>query len=131
MQRRDGRLTKQDAARGKEKRGDDRRRSWRELGQNFLKDRRIARWIVAESGVGRDDLVVEVGAGGGMLTRQLARTAGRVEAVEYDPFWVVRLRERFSACGNVLVVRADARELQLPEEPFVVVANIPFQSTTS
>ena len=124
-----GRRSEQNA---RHKTGNDRRRSSRrELGQNFLRDERTARRIVAESGVGRDDLVVEIGAGGGMLTRQLARTAGRVEAVEYDPFWVVRLRERFSACGNVLVVRADARELQLPEEPFVVVANIPFQSTTS
>jgi 23S rRNA (adenine-N6)-dimethyltransferase len=45
--------------------------------------------------VGRDNLVVELGAGGGMLTRQLARVAGRVVAVEYDPYWALRLRERF------------------------------------
>jgi 23S rRNA (adenine-N6)-dimethyltransferase len=131
MQRRDGRLTKQDAGRGKEKRGDDRRRSRRELGQNFLKDRRIARWIVAESGVGRDDLVVELGAGGGMLTRQLARVAGRVVAVEYDPYWALRLRQRFSDDGNVLVVHEDALRVQLPEQPFTVVANVPFCTTTS
>lgn len=131
MQRRDGRLTKQDAGRGKEKRGDDQRRSRRELGQNFLKVRRIARWIVAESGVGRDDLVVELGAGGGMLTRQLARVAGRVLAVEYDPYWALRLRQRFSDDGNVLVVHEDALRVQLPEEPFTVVANVPFCTTTS
>jgi hypothetical protein len=40
------------------------RRRRRELGQNFLKNRRIARQIVAESGVEKDDLVVELGAGG-------------------------------------------------------------------
>jgi 23S rRNA (adenine-N6)-dimethyltransferase len=108
-----------------------RRRSRREPGQNFLNDERTASRIVGASGVGRNDLVVEIGAGGGMLTRQLARTAERVVAVEYDPFWVGRLRERFSACGNVLVVQADGRKLELPEEPFVVVANIPFHSTTS
>src|SRR5918998_1585368 len=122
MQRRDGRLTKQDAGRGKEKRGDDRRRSRRELGQNFLKDRRIARWIVAEAGVGKDYLVVELGAGGGMLTRQLARVAGRVVAVEYDPYWVLRLRERFSDDDNVVVVHEDALKVALPEVPFTVVA---------
>ena len=114
-----------------EKWSDDRRRSRRELGQNFLKDRRIARRIVAESGVGKDDFVVELGAGGGMLTRQLARVAGRVVAVEYDPYWALRLREQFSCEANVLVVHEDALEMELPREPFTVVANVPFCATTS
>jgi 23S rRNA (adenine-N6)-dimethyltransferase len=110
---------------------DDRRKSRRTLSQNFLKDRRTARRIVAESGVGRDDLVVELGAGGGMLTRQLARVAGRVVAVEYDPYWALRLRDRFSDDGNVHVVHGDALKVELPEEPFTVVANVPFCITTS
>jgi 23S rRNA (adenine-N6)-dimethyltransferase len=131
MQRRDGRLAKHDADHGREKWSDDRRRNRRELGQNFLRDSRIARWITAESGVGRDDLVVELGAGGGMLTRQLARVAGLVMAVEYDPYWALRLRERFSDDGNVLVVHEDALKVELPEEPFTVVANVPFCATTS
>jgi 23S rRNA (adenine-N6)-dimethyltransferase len=131
MQRRGGRPTKPDTGRGKEKWSDDRRSSRRELGQNFLKDRRIARRIVAESGVGKDDFVVELGAGGGMLTRQLARVAGRVVAVEYDPYWALRLREQFSCEANVLVVHEDALEMELPREPFTVVANVPFCATTS
>jgi 23S rRNA (adenine-N6)-dimethyltransferase len=131
MQRRGGRHTKPDTGRGKEKWSDARRRSRRELGQNFLKDRRIARRIVAESGVGKDDFVVELGAGGGMLTRQLARVAGRVVAVGYDPYWVLRLREQFSDEANVLVVHEDALEIELPREPFTVVANVPFCATTS
>ena len=81
--------------------------------------------------MGKDYLVVELGAGGGMLTRQLARVAGRVVAVEYDPYWALRLRQRFSDDGNVLVVYEDALRVQLPEEPFTVVANVPFCTTTS
>src|ERR671911_678418 len=131
MQRSDRPHTEPEAARGKKKWDGDRRRRRRELGQNFLKDRRIARRIVAESGVGGDDLVVELGAGGGMLTRQLARVAGRVVAVEYDPYWVLRLRERFSDDDNVVVVHEDALKVALPEVPFTVVANIPFCTTTS
>jgi 23S rRNA (adenine-N6)-dimethyltransferase len=107
------------------------RKNRRELGQNFLKDKRVARRIVAESGVGKGDLVVELGAGGGMLTRQLARVAREVVAVEYDPYWVLHLRERFSDDDNVRVVEGDALTVRLPEEPFVVVANIPFNTTTS
>ncbi len=131
MQRRDGRHTKPDTGRGKGKWSDDRRKSRCELGQTFLKDRRIAHRIVAKSGVGKDDLVVELGAGGGMLTRQLARVARRVVVVEYDPYWALRLRERFSDDGNVLVVHENALKVELPEEPFTVVANVPFCTTTS
>ncbi|HET7270219.1 MAG TPA: 23S ribosomal RNA methyltransferase Erm [Rubrobacter sp.] len=107
-----------------------RRRSRRELGQNFLRESRIARQIVAESGAGRNDLVVELGAGGGMLTRQLARVSGQVVAVEYDPYWAMHLEERFSDEDNVLVIRGDALQVRLPEEPFMVVANVPFHATT-
>src|SRR3712207_9503932 len=71
------RAAKRDAHPGREKWSNRRRKSRRELGQNFLKDKRVAKWIVAESGVGKGDLVVELGAGGGMLTRQLARAARR------------------------------------------------------
>jgi 23S rRNA (adenine-N6)-dimethyltransferase len=131
MRRRDGRYEKHDAKYPREEWNGDRRRIRRELGQNFLEDRRTARRIVAESGVGRKDLVVELGAGGGMLTRQLARVAGRVVAVEYDPYWFLRLREIFSDDGNVLVVHADALRVAFPREPFTVVANVPFCATTS
>src|SRR3712207_7704316 len=61
------------------------------------KDKRVARRIVAESGVAKDDLVVEFGAGGGMLTRQLASVAREVVAVEYDPFWAMHRSEEHTS----------------------------------
>jgi 23S rRNA (adenine-N6)-dimethyltransferase len=129
MSRRDARSAKRDAHRRKW--SDKERVNRRELGQNFLKEKRFARRIVAECGVGKGDLVVELGAGGGMLTRQLARVAREVVAVECDPYWAMHLRERFSDDDNVRVVRGDALTVGLPKEPFVVVANIPFNATTS
>jgi 23S rRNA (adenine-N6)-dimethyltransferase len=81
--------------------------------------------------VGKDDLVVELGTGGGMLTRQLARVAGRVVAVEFDPYWALRLRERFFDDGNIFVIHDDALKVELPDEPFTVVANFPFCTTTA
>jgi 23S rRNA (adenine-N6)-dimethyltransferase len=127
MARREGRRAEHGADRGRW--SNKRRRNRRELDQNFLKEKRIASRIVAESGIGKDDLVVELGAGGGMITRELARVAGRVVAVECDPYWVLRLRERLS--DNVRVIQEDVLKVRLPEEPFTVVANVPFQSTTS
>ena len=130
MSRRDQRRAKRDAVRGRGGWSEEQRKRRRELGQNFLRDKRVARRIVAESGVGKDDLVVEFGSGGGMLTRQLAKASGMVVAVEYDPCWAARLRERFSDDGNIRVVQGDALTVRLPEKPFVVVANIPFNITT-
>lgn len=130
MPKRGKRAAKRKAHPGRDKWSDRREKSRRQLGQNFLKDKRVAKRIVAESGVGKDKLVVELGAGGGMLTRQLARASRRVVAVEYDPYWAAHLRERFSGDDNVWVVQGDALTVKLPKEPFVVVANLPFNITT-
>ena len=131
LSRRGERSAKRDAYPGRKKWSDKERKSRRELDQNFLKDKRFAKRIVTESGVGKGDLVVELGAGGGMLTRQLAKVAREVVAVEHDPCWATRLEERFLGDGNVRVVQGDALGARLPDEPFVVVANIPFNITTS
>jgi 23S rRNA (adenine-N6)-dimethyltransferase len=76
--------------------------------------------------VGPDGLVVELGAGTGRLTAELARAARRVVAVELDPHLAERLHGRWP---NVEVVEADAREVQFPPETFRVVANLPFHGT--
>lgn len=70
--------------------------------------------------------MLDLGAGSGRLTAELARVARRVIAVELDPRWAARLRGRW---GNVDVVEADATQLPLPHEPFRVVANLPFART--
>lgn len=98
--------------------------------QNFLRHERSAREIVERSGVGSKDLVVEFGAGAGTLTHPLSRKAGRVLAVEYDPRWAEHLQKRFARDENVLIVCGDALETRLPQEPYRVVANLPFHITT-
>ncbi len=47
-------------------------------GQNFLKSRKLAAALVADSGIDRDDEVYEIGSGKGIITRELARRAGKV-----------------------------------------------------
>jgi 23S rRNA (adenine-N6)-dimethyltransferase len=72
--------------------------------------------------------VLDLGAGSGRLTAELARVAARVVAVELDPHWAGRLRRRWE---NVEVVLGDAASLALPREPFRVVANLPFARTNA
>jgi 23S rRNA (adenine-N6)-dimethyltransferase len=70
--------------------------------------------------------VLDLGAGSGRLTCALAAAARRVIAVELDPRLARGLRGRWD---NVEVVEGDATALRLPDEPFRVVANIPFDRT--
>ena len=109
---------------------DERRRSF---GQNFLADPALVRWFVDSLGLQPGELVVEVGAGTGALTRPIAATGVRVWAVEPDPVWAARLRDRLHAVGSgegVRVIETDVRRLALPHEPYRVVANPPFGITT-
>jgi 23S rRNA (adenine-N6)-dimethyltransferase len=98
--------------------------------QNFLIDRRAIGALVAGSGVQPGDLVVDIGAGNGLITQALARRGARVLAIERDPGLAGRLRDRFGPGSGVTVVAGDVLTAQLPREPFAVVANIPFSITT-
>jgi hypothetical protein len=74
-----------------------------ELGQRFLAGGRLAAELVEQAGVGAGDLVVEIGAGTGVLTEALARRAGRVVAVEVDPRLAARVQARLDALRRGLV----------------------------
>jgi 23S rRNA (adenine-N6)-dimethyltransferase len=80
--------------------------------------------VVAAAGVRPGELVLDLGAGTGALTRPLAATGARVVAVELHPRRAARLR-RLEADG-VRVVEDDVLEFPLPRRPFRVVANPPY-----
>jgi 23S rRNA (adenine-N6)-dimethyltransferase len=108
-----------------ERRAQTARRSRRARSQHFLRSRYAAE-LVRDAGLAELDLVVDLGAGTGRLTAELARSARHVVAVELDPHLAAQLRGRWA---NVSVLEADAREVELPREPFRVVANLPFDGT--
>jgi 23S rRNA (adenine-N6)-dimethyltransferase len=72
------------------------------------------------------DLVLDIGAGKGALTKHLVEAGARVIAIELHPGRAEFLRHRF-ADADVKVVQADAgTSLLLPHRPFRVVANPPY-----
>lgn len=108
-------------------------RPTKQRGQNFVIDANTVRRIVRVSGVGPDDVVVEVGPGLGSLTLALLETGARVVAVEVDPVLAGALPETVALHAPALadrleVVLADAlavRELPGPP-PTALVANLPY-----
>jgi 16S rRNA (adenine1518-N6/adenine1519-N6)-dimethyltransferase len=103
----------------------------KKLGQNFVVDANTVRKIVQVAEVTTADRVVEVGPGLGSLTLAILETGAAVTAVEIDH----RLAERLPATatahgvadGALTVVDADAlRVTELPGEPTVLVANLPY-----
>lgn len=109
-------------------------RAARSLGQRFLVDRSALAAIVDAAELSGDDDVLEVGPGPGVLTRELARRARSVTAVEIDQRMVAVLADTLGDLANVRVVRADALTVDLfalgERPPTRIVANLPYQITS-
>ncbi|GAB2644351.1 16S rRNA (adenine(1518)-N(6)/adenine(1519)-N(6))-dimethyltransferase RsmA [Nocardia goodfellowii] len=109
-------------------------RPTKQLGQNFVHDANTVRRIVSAAGVGRDDVVLEVGPGLGSLTLALLDVVDSVVAVEIDPVLAehlpVTVADRAPALADRLrVVQADAMRVtaaELPALPTALVANLPY-----
>jgi len=107
-------------------------RPTKQRGQNFVTDANTVRRIVAASGVGPDDVVLEIGPGLGSLTLGLLEAAGLVIAVEIDELLAGELPATVASrmphrAEALTVVTGDAlRVTALPAEPTVVVANLPY-----
>jgi 23S rRNA (adenine-N6)-dimethyltransferase len=97
------------------------RRAW---GWHPLTDPWAAR-IVADAGIRPGQLVVDIGAGDGALTRHLVAAGASVLAVELHPGRAEQLRTRFAA-EDVTVVAVDVAAFRWPRRPFRVVASPPF-----
>ncbi|BCJ52588.1 23S rRNA (adenine(2058)-N(6))-methyltransferase Erm(O) [Actinoplanes sp. NBRC 14428] len=102
-------------------------RARRAFGQNLLADPAAVRRLAAAAEIDPGDLVHEVGAGRGHLTRELARRAGRVVAYEVDPAMAAAVPRR----PGITVRTGDFLRSAPPDEPFRVVGNIPYALTSA
>lgn len=96
------------------------------LGQNFLKDRSVLAKIIKAADLSQDDYVIEVGPGKGILTHELLANAGKVTAIELDD----RLIPELSTIDGLDLVHGNALDFIPPNEPYKVVANIPYYITS-
>ncbi len=97
-------------------------RANRHLGQNFLVDHNILDFICRPANLSPEDVVLEVGAGTGLLTEHLARTGAQVLAVEIDRKLFEIASEYTGAAPNVLILCADIHGPRRRVHPEVLAA---------
>jgi 16S rRNA (adenine1518-N6/adenine1519-N6)-dimethyltransferase len=105
----------------------------RALGQNFLIDNNVLETVERLAPLAAEDVVVEVGAGLGVLTAWLAEHVGLVHAIELDRRLQPALEETLRDVGNVRLLFADALDVDLAAlepAPSAMVANLPYGVAT-
>ena len=107
----------------------------KQLGQNFIFDTNLLRFIVESADVNKDDKVIEIGAGAGTLTNQIALQAKEVFSFEIDKTLQDRLLKLSNEHNNLKFVFEDFMKVDLTkyidkDEKIKVVANIPYYITT-
>ncbi|MGM9522155.1 MAG: 16S rRNA (adenine(1518)-N(6)/adenine(1519)-N(6))-dimethyltransferase RsmA [Oscillospiraceae bacterium] len=108
------------------------------LGQNFLVASWVPERIVLESGINRNNGVLEIGPGVGCLTEKLSLSAGKVVSVELDERLLPVLGETVGHLENVEIVNGDIMKTDIPAlvyERFssltpAVCANLPYNITS-
>lgn len=109
------------------------------LGQHFLQCQWVVDAIIRAGEITKQDTVLEIGSGTGVLTRALARYASRVLAIEKDEKLAAALRKSLEKEGiaNVEIIEGDILKVfpdlvlsyQLPATNYKLVANIPYYLT--
>jgi 23S rRNA (adenine-N6)-dimethyltransferase len=94
--------------------------------QNFLHNRKLVSKLVRSSSIGKNDLVLEIGPGKGIITEALLLQAQHVLAVEIDSHWYSYLHDRLGLVRDLTLFREDILNFKLPVLPYKVFANIPF-----
>ena len=101
----------------------------RRYGQNHLVDKNILQAIVDQADAGADDVVLEVGAAGGLLTRPLLERARLVHTFEIDRRWLPRLEELAASDPRLVLHAGDAMKADLTTldpPPTALIANLAY-----
>lgn len=95
------------------------------LGQNFMTDEGMLHVMASYASLGKDDTVLEIGAGFGALARVLSPLCRKVVAVETDCRLVEALKVETTNLDNITLIEGDVLKVTIP--PFnKVVSNPPF-----
>jgi 16S rRNA A1518/A1519 N6-dimethyltransferase RsmA/KsgA/DIM1 with predicted DNA glycosylase/AP lyase activity len=97
------------------------------LSQNFLKDYKLVRRLINKSNITKKDLVIEIGPGQGIITKELAKQSQKVLAIEKDPVLVKKLKRNLKELKNVEILKGNALKFNYSQfRNYKIFSNIPF-----
>lgn len=95
------------------------------LHQHWCVDDNLIKDLIKEANLSKEDIVLEIGAGKGALTKELAKHCKKIIAVEID----IRLKKSLTAPENVELIFADALKIIDKRNDFnKIVSNLPYQA---
>ena len=97
------------------------------LGQNFLIDINVANREIDYAQLNKNDVVLEIGPGRGVLTKLIAKKVKKVIAIEIDKELAERLKNEIPS--NILIINDDVLKIDFKKLPTFnkIVSNLPFQ----
>jgi len=108
-------------------------RPQKRFAQHWLKSEKALQEIITAAQLTPEDVVLEIGPGTGILTKELLKTVKKVSAIELDQNLIKHLQEKFRQSENLLLIQGDFLKLNLEAmiaaKPNKVVANIPYNIT--
>ena len=111
------------------------------LGQNFLIDDCVIEKIIESSNIEKEDLIIEIGPGLGVLTERLLKKSNNVVVIELDKKMIEILQKRFCLNRNLEIINNDILKVDLEKliknkkeqtniNKVKIVANLPYYIST-
>lgn len=102
-----------------------------QLSQHFFRSPKLALFLIGHSNIKKRDIVLDIGAGSGVITSALAKRCKKVIAIEADHETAEKLRKNMQKFDNVEVVECDFMQYELPEGEYKIFANPPFHLSSA
>ena len=98
------------------------------LGQHFLKDQNIVDKLVKHINPSKNDEMIEIGPGDGVVTKSIINKVKKMILIEKDSDLIANLKANFSKCHNSSIINDDILKYDINElnKPMRVIGNLPY-----
>ena len=99
----------------------------KKFGQNFLKSKLIAKLVVDSAKISKNDLVLEIGTGRGILIPYLVITGARIVSIEKDKKLFFTVEKKFNNLANLSLKHGDG--FKINQDFTIFVSNLPYSQS--
>lgn len=101
----------------------------KKFGQNFLMEKSIVNKLIKTGDLKKNDIILEIGPGTGILTKEIAERVKKVIAVEKDVKMCQILRQELKGFDNIEIIQTDILSYKLQVTNYKIISNLPFYLT--